>query len=65
MPPLENAVEMFAEMANRGYFQPADDERGLVMPSLLRPVPTITTYGTAEVPATVGAIAYAGLETRT
>jgi hypothetical protein len=64
MPPLKTAIEMFEEMIRQGVISPAAEISSFEMPSLLRSVPTITTYSTAEPHASLGADDYARLETR-
>ena len=63
MPPLMTATEMFEEMARRGLIVPASHQESFAMPSMLRSVPTITTYSTPAVPMNIGAT-NAGLEKR-
>jgi hypothetical protein len=65
MPPLMTAVEMFDELARQGVFVPVSGEDMYSMPSILRPVPTITTYGTSDPPLSLGAHIDAGLDKRT
>lgn len=43
------ALQLFEDMIERGMFTPAATVERFDMPSTLKVVPTITTYGTAEV----------------
>lgn len=61
---MTTAFEMFEELARRGVFQPATTLEPFVMPSMLRSVPSVTTYSTST-PAQQGVQAGAGLEERT
>jgi hypothetical protein len=64
MAPLIKALDMYEEMVRRGLFVPAAEQEVLAMPTLLRTVPTITTYNTQAVPVNMGAHADARLEGR-
>lgn len=60
---MTTAFEMFEDLARRGVFTPAQGLEPFTMPTMLQPVPTITTYGTSD-PVTIGAHDNAGLEAR-
>lgn len=60
-------TEMFKEMIAGGYITPSEQFKNvedLRMPGELPYMPTIATYGTVHVPATVGTRLYAELESR-
>ena len=63
MPPPMTATEMFEELVRRGLFVPASQQEPFAMPTVLRSVPTITTYSTPAAPLNTGVIR-AGLEKR-
>jgi hypothetical protein len=45
---MPNAVELFNELIRLGYVTPVSDQPNLMMPTMYRSVPSVTTSGTAE-----------------
>jgi hypothetical protein len=64
MLPQKTAVEMFEEMALKGFFVPAIQDEAFALPTMLKAVPAITTYSTPAAPLGMGTND-AGLEERT
>ena len=59
---LMTAVEMYNELVRQGYIKPASTDRdAMVMPSLYRPVATMTTTGTTPVTVDGSLTGYAEL----
>ncbi len=63
MAQTENAVDIFQDLLEMGFFTPADEQQPMLYPSMLVQVPSITTYNTPIAPFTNGE-ANAGLEGR-
>jgi hypothetical protein len=59
-----SAISMFNELAKLGHIQPAQDMDMWSLPGALKSVPSITTYGTPDIPVDTGAPSYAELEQR-
>lgn len=51
---MATPVEMFNELIKLGYIRPLVQHADLMMPNLLRTVPSVTTSGTATVSSAVG-----------
>jgi hypothetical protein len=49
-----SAVKIFEEMSKRGVFSPATHQEPFEMPTMLRSVPTFTTYSTPATPVNMG-----------
>lgn len=64
MSPPKTVPELYEKMALSGYFTPATELSSFVMPTVLRTVPAITTYGTPALPLNTGVHVDAGLEIR-
>jgi hypothetical protein len=60
-----SATRMFAELTKLGYIiQPAQEMDMRALPGALQSVPSITTYGTPDIPVNTGAHSHAELEQR-
>lgn len=64
MPKKLPVTKMFNELAKLGYINPAQEMDVLTFPGALRSVPSITTYGTPDIPVSTGVQSYAELEKR-
>ena len=58
-------TEMFKELVKQGHISPTENMEDLRFPGELPYVPTFTTYGTVDVPVSVGTTSYAELGQRT
>jgi hypothetical protein len=47
-------MEMLEELTRRGFITPGEQQTSFDMPTVLRTVPTFVTYGTPELPVTMG-----------
>jgi hypothetical protein len=59
-----SVTSMFVELAKLGHIQPAQEMDLWALPGALRRVPSITVYGTPDIPAQSGAHSDAELEQR-
>lgn len=65
MSAAKNALQMYEEMLARGFFSATSERQLFEMPSVLRSVPTFTTYGTSTFPIFYeGNFSHAELEER-
>jgi hypothetical protein len=57
-----SVTDMFAELVRLGHLTPQTELGSMTPPGSLRQVPSVTTYGTADVPLGVGVHTHAELE---